>query len=57
MVKAERRELREKVYGPYPDESHKAAEEQKLIEIMKNLVPGETMKFIRELGLLPEQTK
>ena len=52
MVKAERRELRERVYGPYPEEGT-LAEEQELADFMKNRVPGDGMKFFAELGLLP----
>jgi cytochrome c-type biogenesis protein CcmH/NrfG len=54
MVKAERKELRERVYGPYPDQPTTTDEE--LVEFMKNRVPGEGMKFFAELGLLPRKT-
>ena len=50
-VKAERKELREKVYGPIPADERTTEEE--MAEIMKNRVPGEGMKFFAELGLLP----
>ncbi|HEX3152832.1 MAG TPA: hypothetical protein VHR66_32470 [Gemmataceae bacterium] len=56
MVKAERRELRERVYGPFSDE-WTMAEEQEMAEFMKNRVPGDGMKFFAELGLLPGQGK
>jgi len=50
-VKAERKELREKAYGPIPADERTTEEE--MAEIMKNRVPGEGMKFFAELGLLP----
>jgi predicted nuclease with TOPRIM domain len=50
-VKAERKELRDKVYGPFPDEERTTEEE--MAEIMRNRVPGDGMKFFAELGLLP----
>jgi hypothetical protein len=56
MVKAERRDLRERVYGPYP-EAGTYADEQELTEFMKNRIPGDGMKFFAELGLLPDQAK
>jgi hypothetical protein len=52
MVKAERKELRERVYGPFPEASR--ISEAEMAEIVKNLVPGEGMKFFAEMGLLPE---
>jgi predicted nuclease with TOPRIM domain len=55
MIKAERKELRERMYGPYSDEATRAKEEQDLIEFMKNRVPGEGMRFFADLGLLPGQ--
>jgi predicted nuclease with TOPRIM domain len=54
MVKAERKELRERVYGTFPVENWPTEEE--MIEIVKNLVPGEGMKFFAEMGLLPGKT-
>jgi hypothetical protein len=53
MVKAERRELRERLDGPYPEGP--GISEEELMEIMKNRVPGEGMKFFAELGLLPRK--
>jgi predicted nuclease with TOPRIM domain len=55
LVKAERKELREKVYGPFPEEQRTSEEE--MAEIMKNRVPGEGMKFFADLGLLPPKAK
>jgi len=52
-VRADLGKLRERVYGPFPDEAARAKEEQELTEFMKNRVPGEGMKFFAELGLLP----
>lgn len=54
-LKAERKELREKVYGPFPEEQRTSEEE--MAEIMKNWVPGEGMKFFADLGLLPPKAK
>jgi hypothetical protein len=54
MVKAERKELCERVYGPYREQDRPTEEE--MIEIVKNLVPGDGMKFFAELGLLPGKT-
>ena len=51
LVKAERKELRDKVYGPYPEGERTT--EAEMAEIMKNRVPGDGMKFFAELGLLP----
>ena len=51
MVKAERKELRDRVYGPFPTENLPTEEE--MIEIMKHIVPGEGMRFFAEMGLLP----
>ena len=50
-VKAERKELRDKVYGPFPEDERTTEEE--MAEIMKTRVPGDAMKFFAELGLLP----
>ena len=52
-VKSERKELREKLYGPYPEDQWTTEEE--MAEIMKNIVPGEGMKFFAELGILPRK--
>ena len=52
-VKAERKELREKVYGPFPEDERTTEEE--MAKIMKDRVPGEGMKFFAELGLLPKK--
>jgi predicted nuclease with TOPRIM domain len=54
-VKAERKELREKVYGHFPEEQRTSEEE--MAEIMKNRVPGDGMKFFADLGLLPPKAK
>jgi hypothetical protein len=54
MVKAERKELREELYGPYPEGP--SISEEELIEFMKNRVPGEGMKFFADLGLLPRKS-
>lgn len=55
LVKAERKELREKIYGPFPEEQRTS--EKEMAEIMKNRVPGEGMKFFSDLGLLPPSAK
>jgi predicted nuclease with TOPRIM domain len=55
MVKAERKELRERLDGPYATDGWTTEEE--MIKIMKELVPGEGMKFFAELGLLPGKPK
>ena len=50
FVKAERRELRERVYGPVRPEDLPTEEE--LIEVMKNRVPGQDLaQFLKELGI------
>ena len=54
-VKAERKELREKVYGPFPEDERTTEEE--MAEIMKDQVPGEGMKFFADLGLLPSKAR
>lgn len=54
LVKAERKELREKVYGPFPQDPQ--ATEDEMIEFMKDRVPGDGMKFFAELGLLPPKS-
>jgi predicted nuclease with TOPRIM domain len=53
-VKAERRELSDKLYGPFPEDQWTTEEE--MVEIMKTIVPGEGMKFFAEMGLLPRKT-
>lgn len=53
FVKAERRELRERVYGPVREENIPTEEE--LIELMKNHVPGSGLKFFAELGIYPKE--
>lgn len=52
-VKADRKALREQVYGPV--ELDKLPTEEELLEMMKNRVPGEGMKFLEELGLYPRK--
>jgi hypothetical protein len=50
FVMAERRELRERVYGPVREEDLPSEEE--LIEVMKNRVPGRGLaQFLAELGV------
>ena len=53
MVKSERKELRERLDGPYPEGP--GITEEELAEFMKNRVPGEGMKFFADLGLLPKK--
>ncbi len=55
VVKTERKELQERVYGPFPED--RRVTEEEMIEFMKNRVPGEGMKFFAELGLLPPKTQ
>jgi len=52
-VKAERKELREKVYGPFPEDERTTEEE--MAKIMKDRVPGDGMKFFADFGLLPKK--
>ena len=54
-VKAERKELREKVYGPFPQDPQ--ATEEEMVEILKTRVPGDGMKFFADLGLLPPKAQ
>jgi hypothetical protein len=54
MVKAERKELREKVYGLFSQDPQ--ATEDEMTEFMKDRVPGDGMKFFAELGLLPTKS-
>ena len=53
-VKAERKELREKVYGLFSQDPQ--ATEDEMAEFMKDRVPGDGMKFFAELGLLPTKS-
>ena len=52
-VKAERKDLRDRVYGPVKEEDLPTEEEY--LELMKNHVPGSGMKFLEELRLLPRK--
>jgi predicted nuclease with TOPRIM domain len=54
-VKADRRQLAERVYGPVPDKYRPTEEE--LIELMRNHVPGSTMKWLAEMGLYPRKSE
>jgi uncharacterized protein YdhG (YjbR/CyaY superfamily) len=52
-VKADRRELAERVYGPVPDKYRPTEEE--LIEVMRNHQPGSGARLLAELGIkLPD---
>jgi hypothetical protein len=53
FVKADRKALRDELYGPVRVEDLPTEEEY--IEMMKNHVPGSGMKFLEELGLLPRK--
>lgn len=53
VVKAERRELAEQVYGPVP-EKYRPTEEE-LIEVMRNHVPGSGARLLAELGITPRK--
>lgn len=53
-VKAERKELSDKLYGPFPEDQWTTEEE--MAEIMKTIVPGEGTKFFAEMGLLPRKS-
>jgi hypothetical protein len=55
MVKAERKELSDQLYGPFPIENRTTEEE--MVEIMKTIVPGEGAKFFAEMGLLAVKSK
>ena len=52
-VKADRRELAERVYGPVPDKYLPTEEE--VLEAMRNHVPGSGMKWLAEMGLYPRK--
>ena len=52
-VKADRRQLAEQVYGPVPDKYRPTEEE--VIEAMRNHVPGSGLKWLTEIGSLPEE--
>jgi hypothetical protein len=52
-VKADRRQLAELVYGPVSEKDRPTEEE--LIELMRNHVPGSTMKWLAEMGLYPRK--
>ena len=52
-VKADRRELAERVYGPVPDKYRPSEEE--VLEAMRNHVPGSGMKWLAEMGLYPRK--
>jgi hypothetical protein len=54
-VKADRRQLAERVYGPVPDKDRPTEEE--LIEVMRNHAPGSGARLLAELGItLPESS-
>jgi hypothetical protein len=53
FVKADRKALRDELYGPVREEDLPTEEE--IIELMKNHVPGSGMKFVEGLGILPEK--
>lgn len=53
FVKADRKALRDELYGPVREEDLPTEEE--VLEMMKNHVPGSGMKFLEELGILPEK--
>lgn len=52
FVKAERRELRERVYGPVREED--IPTEEQLLEMMKDRIDGR--KAFEELGILPARS-
>jgi hypothetical protein len=52
-VKADRKALREELYGPVREDE--LTTEAEMIEIMKAHVPGSGPKFFAELGLLPDR--
>lgn len=54
-AKAERKELRDRIFGPVKEEDLPTEEEY--LQLMKNHVPGSGMKFLEELGLLPRKAK
>ena len=52
-VKADRRQLAERVYGPVSEKDRPTEEE--LMEVMRNHVPGSGARLLAELGIkLPE---
>jgi hypothetical protein len=53
-VKADRKQLRDQLYGPVKEEDLPTEEEY--LAAMKNHVPGSGMKFLEELGLLPRKS-
>jgi predicted nuclease with TOPRIM domain len=52
-VKAERRELAERVYGPVPDRYRPTEEE--LMEVMRQHVPGSGARILAKLGITPRK--
>jgi hypothetical protein len=52
-VKADRRQLAERVYGPVP-EKYRPTEEE-LLEVMRNHVPGSGARILAELGITPRK--
>jgi hypothetical protein len=52
-VKADRRQLAERVYGPVPDKYRPTEEE--VLEAMRNHVPGSGLKWLAEMGLYPRK--
>jgi regulator of replication initiation timing len=50
-LRAERKELRERIYGPVREEDLPG--EEVYLEMMKNHVPGAGLKFLAELGIYP----
>ena len=54
FVKAERKELRDELYGPVKID-HPTTEDE-LIEVMKNHVPGSGARLMAELGISPEKS-
>ncbi|MBO0697090.1 MAG: hypothetical protein J2P46_01730 [Zavarzinella sp.] len=53
-VKADRKALRDELYGPMREED--LTTEDEMTEIMKHHVPGAGAKFFAELGLLPHKS-
>jgi hypothetical protein len=53
VIKADRRELYDRVYGPVKAEDLPTEEEY--LEVMRNHVPGSGMKWLAELGLYPRK--
>jgi hypothetical protein len=54
FVKADRKALREELYGPVPEE--RLATEEEIIEMMRNHVPGSGLKFFADLGIVPRKS-